>query len=617
MDNNTKKLKSLAKLKELAKLIRFHILTSTTHVQSGHATSSLSAVELMTVLFFSGFYKFDLKNPTNPNNDRLIFSKGHASPLFFSLYAANGAVSKEEMLTLRKFGSRLEGHPTMDFPYTEVATGSLGQGLSCGVGIAISAKYLNKLPFKTFVLLGDSEFTEGSNWEAIQIANYYKLDNLIAILDVNRLGQRGETLFGHGVKEYVKRIESFGWKVISIDGHDFTQIIKAFKTAINTRDKSVMIVAKTIKGKGVSFLEDKDGWHGVPLKKEKLEAALKELGPLNLNLTGKLSLPKKVNLKKTKPKEIPQLNYKIGEMVSTRKAYGNALVRIYPKYPQIVSLDAETSNSTYAADFAKEHPDRFFEMFIAEQNMVGVATGLSNRGNIPFISTFGAFFSRSFDQIRMGQYSNSNVKFVGSHAGVSIGEDGASQMALEDIAMFRSVLTSTVLYPSDAVSTEKLVEQAVKTFGMIYIRTTRNATPILYKNSEDFPIGGSKTLRSSKKDAVTVIAAGITLHEALKAYEALKMNNIFVRVIDLYSIKPLDLKTLKKAAKETKAIITVEDHHLEGGLGEAITSALSQTGAKIYNLAVRKIPRSGKSYELLKYEEINSEAIEKLVKEII
>lgn len=607
----------IKKLKEIAKLIRYLILTSTTTAASGHASSSLSATDVMTVLFFGGFYKTDLKNPANINNDRLIFSKGHASPLFYALYAACGEVTEEEMLTLRKFGSRLEGHPTMDFPFTEVATGSLGQGLSVGVGIALSAKYLKKIPYKTYVLLGDSEFAEGSNWEAIQLAKHYNLDNLIAILDVNRLGQRGETLYGHRIKEYVSRIKSFGWEVISINGHDFPQIIKAFKKAQTVKQKPVMIIAKTTKGKGVSLLEDQDGWHGVALKPDQLTESLKELGSVDKTISGKVSKPISIKLKSLKVKPIAALNYEPNTPVSTRKAYGNALVRIYPGFPEIVALDAETSNSTYSADFGKMYPERFFEMFIAEQNMVGVALGLSTRGHIPFVSTFGAFFSRAFDQIRMGQYSNSNVKFIGSHAGVSIGEDGASQMALEDIAMFRSILGSLVLYPSDAVSMEKLAEQAAKTFGITYIRTTRNATPILYKNSEDFPIGGSKTLRSSKKDAVTVIAAGITLYEALKAYDQLKMENIFVRVIDLYSIKPIDLRTLKKAAKETKAIITVEDHHEEGGIGETVMSALSQTGVKVYSLAVRKIPRSGKPDELLKYEDISSEAIVSKVKEIV
>lgn len=605
----------IKKLKGIAKLIRYFILTSTTTAASGHASSSLSATDIMTVLFFGGFFRTDLKNPANINNDRLIFSKGHASPLFYALYAACGQVTEEEMLSLRKFGSRLEGHPTMDFPFTEVATGSLGQGLSVGVGIAISAKYLKKLPYKTYVLLGDSEFAEGSNWEAIQIAKHYNLDNLIAILDVNRLGQRGETLYGHNVKEYVNRVKSFGWDVISVNGHNFDQINKAFKKAL-TAKKPVMIIAKTIKGKGISLLEDQGGWHGVALKPDQLTESLKELGLVEKTISGKVSKPISIKLKFPKAKPIADLNYEPNTPISTRKAYGNALVRLYSGFPEIVALDAETSNSTFSADFGKVHPERFFEMFIAEQNMVGVASGLSTRGHIPFVSTFGAFFSRAYDQIRMGQYSNSNVKFVGSHAGVSIGEDGASQMALEDIAMFRSVLGSVVLYPSDAVSTEKLVEQAAATFGITYIRTTRNATPILYKNNEEFPIGSSKTLKSSKKDVVTVIAAGITLYEALKAYEQLKMDNIFVRVIDLYSIKPIDLKTLKKAAVETKAIITVEDHHEEGGIGEAVMNALSQTDAKIYSLAVRKIPRSGKADELLKYEDISSEAIINKVKEI-
>lgn len=607
----------MQELEALTKLIRYFSLVSTTKAGSGHPTSSLSATELMTTLFFGGFYKFDLDNPNFENNDRLIFSKGHASPLFYSLYAAAGVVSEEDLLTLRKLGSRLEGHPTMDFPFTEVATGSLGQGLSVGVGMALNAKYLDKLPYKTYVLLGDSEMAEGSCWEAIAFAAHSKLDNLIGILDVNRLGQRGETMYGHDVEAYAKRVESFGWEVSVIDGHDFTQITEAYKKAQDIKDKPFMIIAKTIKGKGISFLEDKDGWHGKALKQDELEQALQELGDVDKNIRGKLQKPEIINAQKLKARSASEASYAIGDMVATRKAYGNALARIYESYPELVVLDAETSNSTYADSFKKVAPERFFEMYIAEQNMSGVALGLSRRGKVPFISTFAAFFTRSADQVRMSQYSNGNVKYIGSHAGVSIGEDGASQMALEDIAQFRNLHDGVVLYPSDAVSTEKLVEASAKHFGNVYIRTTRKETPVVYNSSEDFVIGGSKVLKESDNDLVTVVGAGVTLHEALAAYEKLKEEGINIRVIDLYSIKPIDEKTLKESAIKTKIIITVEDHHEEGGLGEAVTSAVSDTGVKVYRLAVKKMPRSGKPEELLEYEEISKDEIVEKVKELI
>ncbi len=604
-------------LEQLAKLVRYFILISSTKALSGHPTSSLSATDLMTTLMFGGFFRYDLKNPDNLNNDRLIFSKGHASPLFYSLWGAAGGISEDELLTLRKFGSRLEGHPSMAFPFTEVPTGSLGQGLSVGVGMAINAKYLDKLNYKTYVLLGDSEMAEGSNWEAIEIAAYYKLNNLIGILDVNRLGQRGQTLYGHNVKEFEKRISSFGWKTIVIDGHNLLQITKAFREAQTNQKTPIMIIAKTIKGKGVKLWEDQDNWHGKALPPEKLEEALKEIGKVDKKLRGTFIQPKKVNVKNGQPKKIEDLRYKPGEMVATRKAYGNALVRLFPKYPNMVVLDAEVSNSTYSEFFQKAHPDKFFEMFIAEQNMVGVALGLARRGKIPLASTFAAFLTRAFDQIRMSQYAMQNIKFVGSHAGVSIGEDGASQMALEDLAMFRSLLDSVVLYPSDAVSSEKLTEEAIKKDGMVYIRTTRKETPVIYKKSDKFPIGGSKVVRSGANDQVTVIGAGVTLHEALKAYEDLKEEGILIRVIDLYSVKPIDTKTLQKAVNETRAIITVEDHYPNGGIGEAVAACLSGSNKPIISLAVSKIPKSGKPMELLNYEGISASAIIKKVKQIL
>ena len=619
----------ISELKELAKLVRYYSLVSTTAAGSGHPTSSLSATDLMTALFFggpperpnssgrAGFFRFDLKRPNFANNDRLIFSKGHASPLFYSLYAAAGAITEKELLTLRKFGSALEGHPTPAFRYTEVATGSLGQGLSIGVGMALNAK-LDKLPYRTYVLLGDSEMAEGSQWEAIQIAAHYKLNNLIAILDVNRLGQRGQTMYGHDVKAYKKRVSAFGWKTIVINGHNFNEITKAFATVQAVTDRPVMIIAKTVKGKGVLFIENKDGWHGKALSAIELKKALKELGSINNKLRGELTKPEKIVIQSLKPQTMDsQASYKLGEEVATRKAYGNALARIYPKYPNIVVLDAEVSNSTFAEVFKEKYPARFFEMFIAEQNMVGAALGFSRRGKIPFVSTFAAFLTRAFDQIRMSQYSGANIKFVGSHVGVSIGEDGASQMGLEDIAMFRRILGRAVLYPSDAVSAEKLVEEMAKHKGISYLRTTRAATPVLYSATQQFSIGGSKILKQSRKDVATVVAAGITLHEALAAYEELKKQGILIRVIDLYSIKPIDKKTLVQAAKETGATIVVEDHFAEGGIGEAVRSALPNSKGVIISLAVSKMPRSGKPAELLNYEEISRGAIMKAVKKVV
>lgn len=603
------------KLEKISKLIRYFILISTTKAGSGHPSSSLSAVELMSTLFFGGFFKFKIDDIKYINNDRLIFSKGHASPLMYSLWAAAGAVSEEELLTMRDFGSRLEGHPTPNFPYAEAATGSLGQGLSIGLGMALNAKYIDKLPYYTYVLLGDSEMTEGSQWEAMQIAAHYKLDNLVGIIDVNRLGQRGETMYGWDIKAYERRISSFGWETITVDGHNIEEIADAYEYALSISGKPTMIIAKTIKGKGISLLENKNGWHGKAISEEQIDTALKELGNFDKNIREKILNPEEVNIPEERIEEYDKIPMEGGK-IATRKAYGNTLVNIFSKYPQIVVLDAEVSNSTFSEIFKKRFPQRFFEMYIAEQNMVGTALGLSIRDKIPFISSFAAFLTRAFDQIRMSQYSKSNIKFVGSHSGVSIGEDGASQMGLEDIAMFRTLLECVVLYPADGISTEKLIEKAAKHFGNVYIRTTRMDTPIIYSNEDNFIIGGSKVVKESNNDVVTICAAGVTLHEALKAYEKLKKENILVRVIDVYSIKPIDKDSIRKAQKETKAILTVEDHYAEGGIGEAVKSAASEK-SPVYIFAVRKMPRSGKPYELLEYEEISYEAIIKKVKEII
>ncbi|WP_297213562.1 MULTISPECIES: transketolase [Thermodesulfovibrio] len=600
----------MKQLNEISKLVRYYILSSTTRAGSGHPTTCLSSVELMVSLLFGGFFHFDADNPNNPNNDRLIFSKGHAAPLLYSLWTVAGKVSEEELLTLRKFGSSLEGHPVRAFPYSEASTGSLGQGLSIGVGMAVNGKYIDRLPYRVFVLIGDSEMAEGSVWEAIQLASHYRLDNLIGIIDVNRLGQRGETMYGHDLGAYERRISAFGWKTICIDGHNYEQIFEAYDEALKS-DNPTMIIAKTIKGKGISFLEDKEGRHGVALTEIEFEEAIKEFGEIK-KVTASVKKPEKLS-PSPQPIEKKEFSkkYSIGEMVATRRAYGEALVKIFFEFPDIVVLDAEVSNSTYAEIFKKYYPERFFECFVAEQNMVGMAVGLALRGKIPFVSTFAAFLTRAFDHIRMAQYSKANIKFVGSHAGVSIGQDGPSQMGLEDIAMMRSILNSVVLYPSDAVSTEKLVREAAKHEGIVYIRTTRSATPVIYSYDEEFPIGGAKVLKASDKDLVTVVGAGITLHEALKAYEELKNKGIFARVIDLYSVKPLDVETLKKALSETKAIITVEDHYPAGGIGEAVKAEVCPD--RVYSLACRKIPKSGTPEKLLDYEEISAKHIIDLI----
>ncbi len=570
----------------------------------------------MAGLLFGGSFRYDLDRPDNPNNDRLIFSKGHASPLFYSLWAAAGVVSEKELMTYRKFDSPLEGHPTPAFRYTEAATGSLGQGLSIGVGVALNAKYLDKLPYRTYVLLGDSEMAEGSQWESMQIAAWYRLSNLVGVIDVNRLGQRGETMYGHNIEAYAKRIGAFGWDTILIDGHSYPQVLDAFEKAARS-EKPVMIIAKTVKGKGVSFLEDKNGWHGVALKKEDFERAVKELGEIDRSVRGEIPRPEKLKPQSVEPQPAGPVNWPMDKPVPTREAFGHALARIYPQFPAIVSLDAEVSNSTMSKIFKDAYPDRFFEMFIAEQNMAGTAVGLARRGKIPFVSTFAAFFTRAFDQIRMSRYSDANIKFVGSHAGVSIGQDGPSQMGLEDIAMFRAILDSVVLYPCDAVSVDRLVEEAARHKGIVYIRTTRMATPIVYGADETFVIGGSKVLRRSDRDVATVVAAGVTLHEALKACDELKKEGIPIRVIDLYSVKPLDEAALRDAANSTGFIVTVEDHCLAGGIGEAVRSALTPLTVPIYSLAVRKEPRSGSPEELLDYEEISQKAIVSKVKEVV
>lgn len=606
-------------LKDIATRIRYLSIASTTRAGSGHPTSSMSATDLMTVLFFNNHFRFKIDDPHYHNNDRIIFSKGHASPLFYALWTVAGAVDESEIMTLREFGSRLEGHPTMAFPYTEVATGSLGQGLSVGVGMALNAQYLDKLPYKTYVLLGDSEMAEGSNWEAMQLAAHYKLDSLVGIIDVNRLGQRGETMYGHSLAEYVTKVEAFGWHAIEIDGHNLKEIDTAFAhidEGKTPEGKPVMIIAKTMKGKGVSFLENQNGWHGKTLSKKEADEAYIELGDFDHSVSGTIAQPEERAAAIYNPRK-KTVKESYDSPLATRKAYGHSLVKLHDDYPDMVVLDAEVSNSTYSAEFKKAYPDRFFEMFIAEQNMVGVAAGLSARGKIPWVSTFASFFTRAVDQIRVSQYSESSINFVGSHAGVSIGEDGATQMGLEDIAIFRAILGSVVLYPADHMSQEKLSEKMMNHAGICYMRTTRMDTEPLYDHDETFEIGGSNVLKKSDEDSVTVIGAGITLYEALKAYKDLKQEGIMIRVIDLYSIKPIDEKTLQEAAVATKALLTVEDHFADGGIGGAVRKALSDRPVRVYSLAVTKMPKSGAPEELLEYEEISAKHIVSKVKDIM
>lgn len=606
-----------------ASLIRKWCLISTTEAGSGHPTSCLSAADITAVLF-DKYFTFDIKDPKNPNNDRFILSKGHAAPILYTLFAISGGLKLEELKTLRKLNSRLEGHPTLEFPYAEVVTGSLGQGLSTGAGDAIVAKK-DKLDFKTFVLMGDSELAEGSVWEAANFASYYKLNNLIAIADINRLGQSQETMFGHHMDEYIQRFSAFGWEVIAIDGHDFAEIDKALELAVNNKsDKPFVIIAKTFKGKGVSLLENKDGWHGKPLKKEDLEKALEELGEVDDKLRFELKQPKAVILEGVKrPIEsrdpiatLQDDKYKLGEEIATREVYGQVLAALGKEEERMYALDAEVKNSTYSIDFQKAFPDRFIECFIAEQNMVGVAVGLSTRGKIPFVSTFAAFLTRAYDQIRMAAISHANIKFCGSHAGVSIGEDGASQMGLEDIAIFGALPNAVVLHPADAVTTAKLVPQLVAHQGISYLRTLRSKTPVLYDAKEEFKIGGSKILKQSKKDVLTVVAVGITVFEALKAYEVLKKDGILIRVVDCYSIKPIDKKTLEQCSNETiqQLIITAEDHFAHGGLGDFVLDALAQTNVKVHKMAVEEFSHSGKPEELLDRAKISAKHIVSAVK---
>ena len=604
----------------LAQQLRVDSIRCTTAAGSGHPTSSMSAADLMSVLMMS-YLHYDFDNPKNPNNDHLIFSKGHASPLLYSMYKAAGAISDEELLTLRKFGSRLEGHPTPVLPWVDVATGSLGQGLPIGVGVGLAGKYLDKLPYHIWVLLGDSEMAEGSIWEAFDHASHYKLDNVVGILDCNRLGQRGETELGWNTAAYEARAKAFGWNAIVIDGHNYDEINAAFAQAAQPNGSPTLIVAKTIKGKGFSLVENKEGWHGKALNKEQEAQAIQELHPVRSQTYTVQKPAAGQPAPESEKKAVVLPHYDANESVATRKAYGDALKALGAANPDVVALDGEVSNSTYANEFGKAYPDRFFEQYIAEQQLVAAAVGMSVRHKIPFASTFAAFFSRAYDFIRMAAISRANIRLVGSHAGVSIGEDGPSQMALEDLAMMRAVYGSTVVYPSDPNQTAQLVAQMANHGGIVYMRTTRENTPVLYSPDEEFKIGGSRVVRQSDKDRLTVVAAGITLHEALKAYDQLQSQRVNIRVIDAYSVKPMDEETLLLAAQEAgNKIIVVEDHWPEGGLGDAVLEVFTQqdgTSPQIVKLAVQSMPGSGTHAELMEEAGISAHSIVEAVNALL
>jgi transketolase len=603
----------LSQVAELAAQFRVDSIRSSTSAGSGHPTSSMSAADLLAVLI-SRHLRYDWDNADLDTNDHLIFSKGHASPLLYSVFKAVGVVSDDELMNgYRRFGQRLQGHPTPALPWVDFATGSLGQGLPDGVGVALAGKYLDRLPYRVWVLCGDSEMAEGSIWEALDKASHYGLTNLVTVVDVNRLGQRGETELGWDMESYARRVQAFGAQAVIIDGHDLDMIDTAFSTAAEAPEgKPVVILAKTIKAKGFPQIEDSPDWHGKPFPPDMAAKAIAELGgPRTLTLRG--PLPEEGSKAGMDAPGATFPRYTMGEKVATRKAYGDALAALGGIDPAVVVLDGEVSNSTHADQFAKAFPGRFFEMYIAEQQLIAAATGLSIRGYKAFASTFAAFLTRAYDFIRMGSITGVDLRLCGSHSGVEIGADGPSQMALEDLAMFRAVHASTVLYPADATSTAALVQGMAETSGISYLRTTRGAYPVLYSASEQFSVGGSKLLRSSGNDDVTLVGAGVTLHEALKAADLLEADGIRARVIDCYSIKPIDAETLLAAAGETQGrVIIAEDHRPEGGLGSAVKDALltaPPTDLSITHLAVHGMPGSGTGQELLSWAGIDAEHI--------
>lgn len=606
-------------LRNKATGLRIESIRATTEAGSGHPTSCCSAADIVATLFF-GVMRYDARDCGHPANDRFVLSKGHAAPLLYAAWAEAGLFPKAELLKLRRLDSDLEGHPTPRLPFVQVATGSLGQGLPAGVGLAYHAKHLAGLPYRTYVLMGDGESIEGSVWEAAELAHAYGLDNLCAVVDANRLGQSDPTIHQHRMEAYRDRWSAFGWHAMIVDGHDLSALLKAFEEAASTKGRPAVVLAKTFKGRGVSFLEDQPNWHGKPLPKgDTVQKALDELRE-QLDVGGQepeIRKPDPITAPQPSVRPMPVPGYERSDKVATRQAFGDALVALGDANSLVVVLDADVKNSTFTDQFARKYPERFIECYIAEQNMVGMAAGLASCGRIPFVATFACFLTRAYDFIRMAAISRSNMKLMGSHAGVSIGEDGPSQMGLEDIAMMAAQPDAVVLYPSDAVSSYALVQQAANHRGLVYIRTSRPKTPILYDNDEAFPIGGCKILRQSESDRLTIVAAGVTVFEALNAYEELKAGGGTVRVIDLYSIVPVDQRTLIQCARETRdCLLTVEDHYERGGVGDAVLRAVAGEGIQTHKLAVKEIPRSGSPEELLDRYGISARAIVETVRRL-
>lgn len=588
----------ISKLQDASNRIRVSSILQTSKANSGHPTSSASIAEIMATLFFAEM-RYDVSQLRSASADRFVLSKGHACPALYAAWEEAGLLSREQILSLRRIDSDIEGHPTPRLEFIDVATGSLGQGLSCAAGMAYTGKHIDKASYRVYCLLGDGESAEGSIWEAISFSSYYNLDNLLAIIDVNRLGQSQETQLQHDIETYARRFEAFGWHAIPLDGHDIKSLLSAYTEAKNTKGKPTVIIAKTLKGRGIEGVEDKNGWHGKPVPVDKanvIEATLQSKDLVAWKIPPPINDSPKVDLNIGANKLKAPPNYKIGDKVATRQAYGNGLLKLAESNKRVIALDGDMSNSTFSCLLKEAHPDQFIECFIAEQNMVGVGIGLGCRSRcIPFVSTFAAFLSRAADQIRMGAVSFANVKFLGSHCGVSIGEDGPSQMALEDLALFRTIPGSVVLYPSDAVSMERSVELAANYVGIVFIRASRPATPVIYPNEEPFLIGKCKVLHESPKDSVLLVSSGVTLLECLKAQQQLAAQQIFAAVIDLFSIKPIDVQTLKHQAQRVGGkIVTVEEHYESGGIGEAVSSALSElSNIRIRRLFIKELPRSG------------------------
>jgi transketolase len=599
-------------LRDLGQQLRVDGIRASTRAGSGHPTSSMSASDLLAVLIARHLH-YDWKNPTLDNNDHLIFSKGHASPLIYAVFKACGAIDDAELMTYRVHGSRLQGHPTPVLPWVDVATGSLGQGLPIAVGVALAGRAVDKLPFHVWTVCGDSEIAEGSIWEGLDKAGHYGLNNFTAIVDVNRLGQRGPTEFEWDMATYQRRVEAFGCRALVIDGHDVAEIDEALSSARAEAERPTVVLARTIKGKGFREIENKDNWHGKALPEDMAERAIAELGGVRHILVDTLDpAPGESAVRRGGGGvSITLPTYAKDAKVATRKAYGDALTALGAR-PDVVVLDGEVSNSTHAEEFKKVYPDRFFEMFIAEQQLVAAAVGMSVRHLVPFASTFAAFFSRAYDFVRMAGVSGADIRLAGSHAGSEIGADGPSQMALEDLASLRAVHSSTVLYPSDPVSTAKLVAAMADTDGIVYLRTTRGAYPTLYDNDEAFAVGGSKVVRRSDADTVTLIGAGVTLHHCLDAAQRLAAEGVACRVIDLYSVKPVDTDTLREASHATGGrFVIVEDHYPEGGIAAAVLEALAgdEHPPRVVHLAVRELPGSGTPAELMAAAGIDADAI--------